>query len=156
MQAARNLIKELGRHIGLDSLELDESGQCTLAFDETIVLTFVGDMDDGLNVVSYIGDLESNHHGVACKLLAQNFVPNGLGGGRVAMEPDSDRVVLVHRWDGMRTDFGSFTANLESFVNAVESVRAELEAGASAGTTSSTAVDSPKRGRDLPPPGSFA
>jgi hypothetical protein len=113
-------------------------------------------MDDGLNVVSYIGDLEASNHGVACKLLAQNFVPNGLGGGRVAMEPDSERVVLVHRWDGVRTDFGSFTANLESFVNAVESVRAELDAGASSGTASGTAVDAPIRGRDLPPPGSFA
>jgi hypothetical protein len=155
MQAARNLIKELGRHIGLDSLELDESGQCTLAFDETIVLTFVGDMDDGLNVVSYIGDLEANNHGAACKLLAHNFVPNGLGGGRVAMEPDSDRVVLVHRWDGLRTDFGTFTAHLESFVNAVESVRAELESGAPAAAAGSSA-DAPARGRDLPPPGSFA
>ena len=155
MQAARNLIKELGRHIGLDSLELDESGQCTLAFDETIVLTFVGDLDDGLNVVSYVGDLEANNHGVACKLLAQNFVPNGLGGGRVAMEPDSDRVVLVHRWDGLRTDFSSFTAHLESFVNAVESVRAELDSVVPAADAGSSG-GAPLRGRDLPPPGSFA
>lgn len=155
MQAARNLIKELGRHIGLDSLELDESGQCTLAFDETIILTFVGDMDDGLNVVSYIGDLEASNHGAAYKLLAHNFVPNGLGGGRVAMEPDSDRVVLVHRWDGLRTDFDTFTAHLKSFVNAVESVRAELDSGASAADTGSSA-DAPDRGRDLPPHGSFA
>ena len=151
MQAARNLVKELGRHIGLEGLELDESGQCTLAFDETIVLTFVGDSDDGLNVVSYIGDLDAQGAQVAIKLLAHNFVPNGLGGGRVAMEPDSNRVVLVHRWDGVKTDFASFTAQLESFVNAVESVRADLDSSGSNQSSGSTNTS-----RDIPPPGSFA
>jgi hypothetical protein len=154
MQAARNLVKELGRHIGLDGLELDESGQCTLAFDETIVLTFVGDGDDGLNVVSYVGDIDIHSANVAIKLLSHNFVPNGLGGGRVAIEPDSNRVVLVHRWDGVKTDFASFTSQLESFVNAVESVRADLD---SVGTKdASSASTSANAGRDLPPPGSFA
>jgi hypothetical protein len=154
MQAARNIVKQLGRHIGLDGLELDESGQCTLAFDETIVLTFVGDVDDGLNVVSYIGDLDASKSQIATKLLAHNFVPNGLGGGRVAMEPDSNRVVLVHRWDGVKTDFRSFTAQLESFVNAVESVRADLDAGNSQGHTPD--AKAAKTDRDVPPSGLFA
>ena len=154
MQAARNLVKELGRHIGLDGLELDESGQCTLAFDETIVLTFVADADDGLNVVSYVGDLDHHQAKIAIKLLAHNFGPNGLGGGRVAIEPDSNRVVLVHRWDGVKTDFSSFTAQLESFVNAVESVRADLDASG-ANEPSSASAATPM-GRDMPPPGSFA
>jgi Tir chaperone protein (CesT) family len=150
MQAARNLIKELGRHIGLETLELDESGQCSLAFDETIVLTFVGDADDGLNVVSYVGELTADNASAAPLLLARNFVPNGLGGGRVAMEPDSARVVLVHRWDGVRTDFSSFTASLESFVNAVEQVRGELDNAPSATSAKAAAR------ADVPPPGAFA
>jgi hypothetical protein len=150
MQAARNLIKELGRHIGLETLALDESGQCSLAFDETIVLTFVGDADDGLNVVSFVGELTADNAHVAPRLLARNFVPNGLGGGRVAMEPDSDRVVLVHRWDGVRTDFSSFTASLETFVNAVEQVRSELESAPPTVSAEASAR------ADIPPPGAFA
>jgi hypothetical protein len=154
MQAARNLIKELGRHIGLDALELDDSGQCTLAFDETIVLTFVADTDDGLNVVSYVGELTAANGAAAASLLASNFVPNGLGGGRVAMEPDSSRVVLVHRWDGVRTDLGSFTQQLEAFVNGVEKVRGDLD---NAGSMPAAATAKGSASRDAaPPPGAFA
>lgn len=147
MQAANNLIKELGRLIGLESLELDASGHCTLAFDDTIVLTFVADGNDGLNAVSYIGDLPDNDSQAVRALLAHNFVPGGLGGGRVALEPDSTRAVLVSRWDGVRTDFGMFQQQLEAFVNAVETIRGELASGG-AGPGASTPAQAPA---GLPP-----
>lgn len=152
MEAANNLIKELGRLIGLDALSLDASGQCTLAFDESIVLTFVGDQDDGLNVVSYIGELAPEDAVASQKLLSHNFVPNGLGGGRVALEPDSSRVVLVNRWDAIRTDFGFFQQQLEAFVNAVESIRNELEA---APAPSLAPTPNTLRREAVPPPGAF-
>jgi hypothetical protein len=153
MQAANNLIKELGRLIGLDELSLDASGQCTLAFDESIVLTFVGDQDDGLNAVSFIGELARDNANAAQMLLAQNFVPNGLGGGRVAVEPDSARAVLVNRWDAVRTDFGFFQQQLESFVNAVESIRKDLETASA--SAPATPFGASVRREDAPPPGAF-
>ena len=152
MEAASNLIKELGRLIGLEELGLDDSGQCTLAFDETIVLTFVGDQDGGLNVVSYIGDLAHDSPGVAQRLLAHNFVPQGLGGGRVAVEPDSSRAVLVNRWDTIRTDFGFFQQQLEAFVNAVESIRKDLET-APAVQAAPVQMAAPRTDDALPPGG---
>lgn len=151
MQAANNLLKELGRLIGLEELALDDAGQCTLAFDETIVLTFVVDQDDGLNVVSYIGELEPGNPRSAQALLERNFTPVGLGGGRVAMEPDSERVVLVSRWDAVRTDFALFQQQLEEFVNAVEAIRKALEEGPASAPLAGT----PTR-EIVPPPGSFA
>jgi hypothetical protein len=153
MEAASNLIKELGRLIGLDELALDDSGQCTLAFDETIVLTFVGDQEGGLNVVSYIGDLARDNSEVAQRLLAHNFVPHGLGGGRVAVEPESSRAVLVNRWDTVRTDFGFFQQQLEAFVNAVESIRKDMDTvpAAQAAPVQMTAP----RGDDALPPGGY-
>lgn len=153
MEAANNLIKELGRLIGLDELSLDPSGQCTLAFDESIVLTFVGDQDGGLNAVSYIGELAPDNAAAAKMLLSHNFVPNGLGGGRVAVEPESSRAVLVNRWDAVRMDFGFFQQQLEAFVNAVESIRKDLEAMPS---MPATGLQSPPlRREDAPPPGAF-
>jgi hypothetical protein len=152
MQAASNMIKELGRLIGLETLELDDAGQCTLAFDETIVLTFVADVDDGLNVVSYVADLEAEKPDAGKVLLSHNFVPGALGGGRVAVEPESARVVLVNRWDAIRCDFGHFQQQLEAFVNAVESIRGDLDrlpAGAAA------AAGGAARREDVPPPGAF-
>jgi hypothetical protein len=151
MQAASNMIKELGRLIGLETLELDEAGQCTLAFDETIVLTFVADVDDGLNVVSYVADLDSDKPDAGKVLLSHNFVPGALGGGRVAVEPESSRVVLVNRWDAIRCDFGYFQAQLEAFVNAVESIRGDLDR-LPVGTAASSGS---ARREDVPPPGAF-
>lgn len=153
MEAANNLIKELGRLIGLDELSLDAAGQCTLAFDESIVLTFVGDQDGGLNAVSYIGELARENAAASQMLLAHNFVPNGLGGGRVAVEPESSRAVLVNRWDAVRTDFGFFQQQLESFVNAVESIRKDLEAIPAASYGSVQTAE--HRREDAPPPGAF-
>lgn len=151
MEAANNLVKELGRLIGLDELSLDTSGQCTLAFDESIVLTFVGDQEGGLNAVSFIGDLASGNAVASQMLLAHNFVPNALGGGRVALEPESSRAVLVNRWDAVRTDFGFFQQQLESFVNAVESIRKDLEEAPAA---SSPSIADHRR-EQAPPPGSY-
>ncbi len=153
MEAANNLIKELGRLIGLNELSLDPSGQCTLAFDESIVLTFVGDQDGGLNAVSYIGEVARENAAASQMLLAHNFVPNGLGGGRVAVEPESSRAVLVNRWDAVRTDFGFFQQQLEAFVNAVESIRKDLEATPS--TPANSVQRNPLRREDAPPPGAF-
>jgi hypothetical protein len=151
MEAASNLIKELGRLIGLETLALDELGQCTLAFDETIVLTFVGDPDDGLNVVSFLGELADDNAAASRMLLAHNFVPSALGGGRVALEPESSRAVMVHRWDAARCDFGQFQQQLEAFVNAVESIRTEL----SEVPVASAASPIPVTRQDVPPPGSY-
>jgi len=151
MQAAQNLIKQLGKHIGLDELDFDEGGQCTLAFDETIVLTFVGDQEEGLNLVSYVGDLNQANESAYKTLLARNFVPSALGGGRVALEPDSSRVVLVARWDAVRTDLQHFIAQLENFVNGVESLRVDLENGKPTPGSGSS-----RSNFDAPPHGAFA
>jgi hypothetical protein len=151
MQAAQNLIQQLGKHIGLDELDFDEGGQCTLAFDETIVLTFVGDQEDSLNLVSYVGDLNQANESAYKTLLSRNFVPNAFGGGRVAMEPDSSRIALVARWDAVRTDLQHFIAQLETFVNGVESLRVDLENGKPTLGTGSSRLNF-----DAPPPGAFA
>ncbi|MDI9331794.1 MAG: type III secretion system chaperone [Alphaproteobacteria bacterium] len=153
MQAARKLVKALARHIGLQELVLDESGQCTLAFDETIVLSFVGDADEGLNVVSLIAEIDQPTVQVLSKLLEHNFVPKGLGGGHVAMQPDSNRVVLVQRWDCTTLDFNTFTVQLEDFVNAVEALRMVLEGNpAQSHSESNPSASSPQ---NAPPPGSL-
>lgn len=153
MEAANNLIQALGRLIGLNELALDASGQCTLAFDESIVLTFVGDPDGGLNVVSFVGEIDRQHAAGWHMLLTHNFVPHGMGGGRVAVEPDSSRAVLVNRWDAGRTDFGIFQQQLEAFVNAVEALRKDLEALPPAAPA---LAGGPVRREEMPPPGAYA
>ena len=84
-------------------------------------------------------------------LLSRNFVPSDMGGARVALEPESSRAVLVHRWDAARCDFGQFQLQLEAFVNAVETLRAEMDALPATGPlAAATAARA-----DMPPPGSY-
>lgn len=151
MEAVGNLLKELGRHIGLEQLELDDEGQCTLAFDEDIVVTFVGDPDGGLNAVSFVGELpDSGAESFVKSLLAENFLPSNHGGARFAIEPNSNRVVAVGRWDAQKTDVISFSAQLEAYVNSIDGMQK---------TMTSSKFDEPAtpqqkiNGGSPPPPG---
>jgi hypothetical protein len=151
MEAVGNLLKELGRHIGLDQLELDDEGQCTLAFDEDIVVTFVADPEGGLNAVSFVGELpDSGAESFAKKLLAENFLPSNHGGARFAIEPNSNRVVAVGRWDAQKTDVNSFSAQLEAYVNSIDLMQKTM-----ANATFDAPISSAKQvdGRSSPPPG---
>jgi hypothetical protein len=129
MEAANNLLKEFGRNIGLDQLELDEEGQCTLAFDDDIVVTFVVDSENGLNIVSYIGELpETGAEYFVKALLEENFLPSNHGGTRFAIEPNSNRVVMVGRWDAEKTDISLLTSQLESCVNTIDAMQKTMNA----------------------------
>lgn len=148
MEAVNNLLKELGKHIGLEQLELDEDGQCTLAFDEEIVVTFVADPDGGLNAVSFVGELpESGAESFVKALLEENFLPSNHGGGRFAMEPNSNRVVMVGRWDAQKTDLGFLSAQLESFVNSIDAMQKAM-----AETTFDEPSSAPKQDGGFTPP----
>jgi hypothetical protein len=152
MEAVGNLLKELGRHIGLEQLELDDEGQCTLAFDEDIVVTFVADPDGGLNAVSFVGELpDSGAESFVKSLLAENFLPSNHGGSRFALEPNSNRVVAVGRWDAQKTDVNAFSAQLEGYVNSIDAMQK---------TMAGSKFDEPVKpqqnfdGGSAPPPGS--
>ena len=151
MEAVGNLLKELGRHIGLEQLELDDEGQCTLAFDEDIVVTFVGDPEGGLNAVSFVGELpDSGAETFVKSLLAENFLPSNHGGARFAIEPNSNRVVAVGRWDAQKTDVIAFSTQLEAFVNSIDGMQKTM-AGSNFDETATPQqkID----GGSAPPPG---
>jgi hypothetical protein len=158
MEAVSNLLKELGRHIGLEQMELDEDGQCTLAFDEEIVVTFVADPDGGLNAVSFVGEIpESGGMSLVTALLEENFLPSNHGGARFALEPNSNRIVLVTRWDAQKTDLSLFSNQLESYVNSIDAMQKALASGefADGGSSGGSGASGKSGGGDyIPPPGS--
>jgi hypothetical protein len=154
MEAVSNLLKELGRHIGLDQMELDEDGQCTLAFDEEIVVTVVADPDGGLNAVSFVGEVpEAGGKSLMAALLEENFLPSNHGGARFALEPNSNRIVLVNRWDAQKTDLSLFSNQLESYVNSIDAMQKALAAGEFSDDGS---IGSGSSGGDYTPPSGSA
>jgi hypothetical protein len=151
MEAVSNLLKELGKHIGLEQLELDEEGQCTLAFDEEIVVTFVADPDGGLNAVSFVGELpDSGAEAFVRGLLEENFLPSNHGGARFAIEPNSNRVVMVGRWDAQKTDMGLFSAQLEAFVNSIDAMQKAMTETKFGEAASGVASSSDELPRNIP------
>ncbi len=128
MESAKQMIEALRTWIDLEDLKLDEQGQCTMAFDDELVLTFIADQREGLNVISHVADLEGDDMLVARLLLSRNFMPLALGGGRLALEPESNRVVLVHRWHAPRTEPEDFREQLQDYILGLGEIRTEWSA----------------------------
>jgi hypothetical protein len=77
-------------------------------------------------------------------------LPSNHGGARFAIEPNSNRVVAVGRWDAQKTDVNAFSAQLESYVNSIDGMQK---------TMASNRYDEPGKpqqkfdGGSAPPPG---
>ncbi|MDI9331888.1 MAG: type III secretion system chaperone [Alphaproteobacteria bacterium] len=126
MSTANKLLQELGQVIGFPDLNMDQDGKCILAFDEHVVVTFVSDRADALSAFIRVADFKPSDAGVSEWLLSCNFIPNVFGGGRLAIEHESQSIVLMGRWDAARTDLQSLQIDVEEFIKGSEVLRTNL------------------------------
>ena len=115
MQAADNLVKEFCQSIGMSALGLDEENQRSLSFDEKIIVSFIGEKDDSLTALCYIGDIKKDSD--MRIFMEQNFLPDAHGSARFSLEPKSNRVVMAAKWNALRIDVSMFSKDLEGYVN---------------------------------------
>lgn len=128
MSAANNLIKEFCQSIGMEGLQLDAQKQCSLSFDDKVVLTFLSDdVGDVLTCLCYVADLGSSDN--LRQLMEQNFLPEANGGARYSLEPKTDRVVMSRVWSAMKTSVPEFSNAIEAFVNAAMATQKWLHEG---------------------------
>ena len=127
MQAADNLVKEFCQSIGMSPLGLDDDNQRSLSFDDKIIVSFIGEKDDMLTAICYIGDIKKDAD--MRMFLEQNFMPDAHGGARFSLEPKSPRIVLTHTWNAARIDLPTFSKALEGFVNSGMRAQEFLEKG---------------------------
>lgn len=132
MEAANNLIKEFCQSIGMSPLGLDEENQRSLSFDEKIIVSFIGEPNDYLVGICYIGDLAKDAD--ARIFLEENFLADAHGTGRFALEPKSNRIVLTTRWNASRIDKEQFSNELEVYVNSALRAQEFLNKGGSNAT----------------------
>jgi hypothetical protein len=125
MKAQQELVHYLGPKIGLPELELDESAQVTVTFDEQITVTLLAE-DLALTAVSYVADYDFDGEMLGKYLLGLNYLPAALGGGKLAVYPQSGSIIFTHTWDASMTDGELFFSQLEMFVNAVSAVHADI------------------------------
>jgi hypothetical protein len=127
MSTSNNLIKEFCQSIGMEPLGFDENKQRSLSFDEKVVVTFLQDNDESITALVFIGDLGNPEN--MRRLLEQNFLAEAHGGGRFALEPNSDRVILTKQWDAVKTSIPEFSDQLEQLVNSCIQCKEFFERG---------------------------
>lgn len=128
MSAANNLIKEFCQSIGMEGLQLDANKQCSLSFDDKVVLTFLSDdLGDNLTCLCYVAEL-GKPEGMRI-LLEQNFLPEANGGARYSLEPGTERVVASRVWSALKTSVPEFSNDVEAFVNGAMATQKWLQDG---------------------------
>ena len=113
--------------IGMGGSRMDDQGQMTLSFsgksEQSLVVTFVCQGPDSIAAVSYIGDIGKKEDNMKT-LLELNFCPTNHGGASFALEPGSERLVMVNSWNVTKVSVQEFSTSLEQFVNSAEAGQA--------------------------------
>lgn len=145
---AGRLLKALGDYINLPNISFNDEHKCTLAFDDTLIVSLIADDEFGLNAVAFVGFLpeESNEEEMFNSLrywLEQNFLPANHGGARFCIEPNSNKIVLVQRWNAQTCEGKVFISQFEALVNSLEVAHKQYEKGFSkaVGNSLDVAVD---------------
>ena len=106
--------------IGLGGLKINNEGYVTLEFDKTMAVTFVCQGSDSIAAVCKVGNIGNKEDDYLKNLLKLNFTPTDHGGGRYALEPESDKLVMVNVWNVTKMSVEEFSKFLEDFLNSIE------------------------------------
>jgi hypothetical protein len=140
------LLDEFGRTAGLGRVALNDEGVCRLVLDEDLTVDVEVAPEASRAAGSFFlhavaGRLPAGDGdpGLLKELLAANLFGRDTGGATLALDPDLGEVVLLRELGAEATDYGTFAAALERFVNALDRWRGRLAKGAApaAGPTTS-------------------
>lgn len=146
----RDVLKELGAHMGLDNLKLDENRVCRLVFDKEFAVDIEASEDEKIvhiyaKVVSAPPEKREEFYAL---LLEANLFGKGTGGSMFALDQTQNDVYLCRALSMDSTDYQDFVNILESFINHLEAWAKKIDSGSLAheGGASNLSSDI-----DLPP-----
>jgi hypothetical protein len=116
------VLARLAKSLHLDELSLDNNRHCMLMFDDKIVLNL--ELDEKyaqLLVYAYLGEVPlAGRENIFEKLLETNFFWNGSNGLTIAIDKQSQTVVIMTRFQLPLQNIGAFEENLADFVDTTE------------------------------------
>jgi len=122
-----DLVNEYAGSVGMDSLSLDESGRCSLLFDDRFTVTLESHPDTGALILhSEIGPLPAGQeHALSAKILEANYFWQHTGGiGTLALAPAIPNVpqtiVLMSQTPLQSLDFAAFQSHFSDFIDTTE------------------------------------
>jgi len=121
MDLARQLIASFDQSIGIDDLAPDDTGGCTLAFDDMSVrLVHLEEAEQLLiySPVGYVGP--AGREATLTALLAANLFFRGTQGAALGLDPDSGLVTLAYALNLAGYDEGRFSQLMENFLRIAE------------------------------------
>ena len=130
------LLAGFGESIGIHDLTPDEQGACTLKFDDQVV-TFQQEQSSGRMIAySVLGQLGADTPASKLRdLLSANLFWLGTADATLALDADSQKLVLERRFDTERCSPVEFEELIGLFVDTAEAWHEQFEAGVAAPTT---------------------
>lgn len=129
LENARTLLASLGKQLGLDDFDLDDTGTTALAFDEIVVnFDYLADADR-LALYAEIGKPpapDQTPPALLEALLKANFFHAETAGATIGMDRDTGLIVLYRTVDPDATEADDFFNTVEAFVDSAESWTARI------------------------------
>lgn len=130
-ETLESVVAALGEHLGLGTIELDESGACALAIDDDLVVHMARDDGEGRAVLyAPLGDLPATHREATLDRLLQ---ANALSWAVMALAPATGQPVVLHRFALRDVDRHKLELLLERFIGVAREWRGLLETSAADG-----------------------
>ncbi len=125
------LLGELGARMGMTDLGLDDTGCCTLCFDDEHEVTFTEDSgDSSILMFGEVGEAD-NLDRLACReLLEASLLGAETGGGALSVDRDSNKVILWKRFEGEMPNVSAFENAVNGFLPQVIAWKERLAAAA--------------------------
>jgi len=113
-----NALQELGRRLGIGSIELDSRGGCLLAFDDDLIVDVETAEDEpGCYLTAAVGPAPADRREVVfAELLEANLQSRGTGSGWLALDGDLDEIVLCQFIGSNHFELAALEQELESFL----------------------------------------
>jgi Tir chaperone protein (CesT) family len=126
-----NLLSDLSRQLGADSLELDDEGICRFNVDKSTRLTVERSLDEGIFFIYAPVGLMPLRMKEKCdiqnKLLEGNLFGQGTGHGSLGYDSSSNLIILFQEFEENNTDEKIFTEQIELFLAFLQFWSLELE-----------------------------
>ena len=121
LDAFKEYIKGFGERLKIEGLEVDESNDCYLAFDEKYyVKCSVYPEKEQIGFLAYIGSMPEDGAVYYRGLLESNYFWRDTAGGNLSVDPSDGTLLLVHYKDMNFLNSELFYKTMEDFVNAME------------------------------------
>ena len=118
------LLQPLAERLGLEALDFDDRGTCSLVFDERFTITLeLDDEEQMLYLYSTLGKApEDLIDQLTCfaALLQANLFGRGTGGASLAFEPESQALMISRNCSLMQLSAEALQADVERFVQATD------------------------------------